>query len=225
VRFALVFGERRLYDIISQSLGVAPSGQPYAGFRHASGRDIGKADWQRVYDVICRLWLDVPWDLRAEFRTAVNRILAAHRIAWDLGEDGQLHRVLPLAAQAQIEMAFRELSHAGFAPALQLLRDALAAYDDRPQRDRDTCSNIFDALESVAKTVLKMPTKTFGDVLADIRKRTALSPDMTAVLQKLYDMANNHFRHGMTKPFTLKPPEIDFVLVSCVAGILPFVRL
>ena len=122
-------------------------------------------------------------------------------------------------------MAFRELSHAGFAPALQLLRDALAAYDDRPQRDRDTCSNIFDALELVAKTVLKMPTKTFGDVLADIRKRTALSPDMTAVLQKLYDMANNHFRHGMTKPFTLKPPEIDFVLVSCVAGILPFVRL
>ena len=65
-------------------------------------------------------------------------------------------------------------------------------------------SNIFDALEFVAKTVLKMPTKTFGDVLADIRKRTALSPDMTAVLQKLYDMANNHFRHGMTKPFTLR---------------------
>jgi hypothetical protein len=219
------FGERRVYDIISQSLGVAPSGQPYAGFRHASGRDIRKADWQRVYDLICRLWLDVPWDLRPEFRTSVNRILAAHQITWDLGEDGQLHRVLPLAVQAQIDTAFRELSHPGFASALQLLRDALAAYDDRPQRDRDTCSNIFDALESVGKTVFKMPTKTFGDVLADIRKRTALSPDTTAVLQKLYDMANNHFRHGMTKPFRLKPSEIDCLLVTCVAGILLFVRL
>ena len=90
---------------------------------------------------------------KPSYRTSVNRILAAHRIAWDLGEDGQLHRVLPLAAQTQIETAFRELSHPGFAPALQLFHDAMAAYDDRPQRDRDTCSSSFDALESVAKIV------------------------------------------------------------------------
>src|ERR1700733_8320681 len=31
------FGDRRLYDIVGQSLGVALSRQPYAGFRHASG--------------------------------------------------------------------------------------------------------------------------------------------------------------------------------------------
>lgn len=45
------------------------------------------------------------------------------------------------------------------------------------------------------------------------------------MLQKIYDMANSHFRHGMTTPFTLKPAEVDFVLVSCVAGILLVVRL
>jgi len=79
------FGDRRLYDIVGQSLGVALSRQPYAGFRHASGRDLSKADWQRVYEVICRLWPEVPWDLQAEYRAAANRILAAYRIAWDLG--------------------------------------------------------------------------------------------------------------------------------------------
>jgi len=80
------FGDRRLYDIVAQSLGVAPSGQPHAGFRHATGRDLSKADWQRVYDVICRLWPEVPWDLQAEYRAAVNRILAAYRIAWTWGK-------------------------------------------------------------------------------------------------------------------------------------------
>ena len=222
---APLFGERRLYDIAAQSLGVAPSGQPYAGFRHASGRDLSKADWQRVYDVICRLWPEVPWDLQAEYRAAVNRILAAYRIAWDLGEDGQLHRLLPPVAQSQIEAAFRELSRPEFAPALQLFRESVAAYDDRPRRDRDSCCNIFDALESVAKAVREMPTKTFGDVLAEVRRGQVMSSDTIAVLRKLYDMANNHFRHGMTTPWTLKPAEVDFVWVTCIAGILLFVRL
>jgi hypothetical protein len=219
------FNERRLYDIVSQSLGVAPAGRPYAGFRHACGRDLSKADWQRVYDVICRLWPEVPWDLQADFRAAVNRILAAYLVAWDLGEDGCLHRVLPPAAQGQIEAAFQELSRPGFASALQSFRDAMAANDDRPRRDRDTCRNIFDALESVAKAVFRMPTKTFGDALTEARRRQAMSSDTIAVLQKFYDMANNNFRHGMTTEFVLKPAEVDFVLVSCVAGILLFARL
>ena len=70
-----------------------------------------------------------------------------------------------------------------------------------------------------------MPTATFGNVLVEARKRQSMASETIAMLQKLYDMANNHFRHGMTTPFTLKPPEVDFVLVSCVAGILLFVRL
>jgi hypothetical protein len=204
---------RPIYDIVAQSLGVAPSRQPYAGFRHAIGRDLSKADWQRVYDLICRLWPEVVrWDMQTDYRAAVNRILAAYRVAWDLGEDGQLHRVLPPAAQSQIEAAFRELSRPAFGPALQLFRDAMTAYDDRPRRDRDTCCSIFDALESVAKAVFEMPTKTFGDVLAEVCKRQAMSPDTIAVLQKLYDMANNHFRHGMTTPWTLKVAEVDFCI-------------
>jgi hypothetical protein len=86
------YSEARLYRIISQSLGISPSGQPYSGFRYAIGRDVGKTDWPRVYDLICRLWPEVPWDLQGAYRAAVNRVLAAHHVVWDLGEDGHLHR-------------------------------------------------------------------------------------------------------------------------------------
>jgi hypothetical protein len=217
--------EARLYQVICQSLGVAPSGNPHAGFRHAIGRDVSRADWPRVYDLICRLWVEIPTDFRGDFQTSVNRILACHRVAWDLGEDGQLHRVLPPAVQEQVETTFRELSQPRFSAALASFLQAMAAYDDRPRRERDTCSNVFDALESVAKEVFGLSTATFGDAIVRARKQQAMVPETLSVLQRLYDMANNHFRHGMTTPFTLKPAEVDFVLVSCLAAMLLFVRL
>jgi hypothetical protein len=55
------------------------------------------------------------------YREAVNRILAAYGVAWDLGSDGKLHRVLPAAAQAQVVAGLAELAgNAQFAPALDL---------------------------------------------------------------------------------------------------------
>ncbi len=98
------------------------------------------------------------------------------------------------------------------------------AYNDRPQRGRDACKNIFDALESVSKEMLAMPSATFGNVLIEVRRRHLMSTEAVSVLQKLYDMFNNHFRHGMTTEFALKPAEVDFVLLSCVAGILLFLH-
>ena len=96
---------------------------------------------------------------------------------------------------------------------------------DRPQRGKDACKNIFDALEATAKEVQQMPTATFGNVVAEMRKTQSLSAETLASLQKLYDLANNHFRHGMTNPFALKSAEVDYVLVSCCGAILLFIRM
>jgi hypothetical protein len=219
------YDESQLHKIVTQSLGLAASGQPYGGFRYAAGRDINRVEWPRVYDLICRLWIEIRPNLKSDYRTGVNRILAGYHIAWDLGEDGQLHRVLPLTASAQVEEAFRELSQDRFAAARASFREAIHAYDDRPQRGRDACKNILDALESVSKEIFSMPTGTFGNVLAEARRQQSMSNETISVLQKLYDMANNHFRHGMTTPFTLKSAEVDFVFISCVGGILLFTRL
>ena len=219
------FTAQHFHQVITQSLGFQPAGNPYGGYRYAASRDIQRAEWARVYDLISRLWDEVPEELRREYLAGVNRILAAYRIAWELGTDGQLRRILPPIIQDQIEIAFRELSQPRFESALQLFRDALIAYNDRPQRGRDTCANIMDALEAVAKEVFEMPAATFGNVLAEARNRQEMAAETISVLQKLYDMANSHFRHGMTTPFALNNAEVDFVYLSCVAGMLLFIRL
>jgi len=216
--------ERKLYNIISQSLGIQPSGEPYGGFRYAIGRDVNKAPWERFYDLIIRVGAEVPPLFKAEYHLLVNQLLAAYRIAWELRDD-RLHRVVPAAIAIHTEAAFRELSQPRFAAALASFREGIAAYDDRPQRGKDACKNVFDALESVAKTVGNMPSATFGNVLADIRKNQFLSGETLASLQKLYDLANSHFRHGTTAPFALKPAEIDYFFISCLGAMLLFMRL
>jgi hypothetical protein len=216
----------QLYQVLKQSMGLAMApDNPMAGPRNGAARQIRDLPWQRVYDLICRWRTEFPSDLQHEYLQRVNVLLSAYRIVWDLGIDGQLHRVLPPAAHSQVEAAFRELSQPRFAAALASFREAMSAYDDRPQRGRDACKNIFDALESAAKEIFAMPTATFGNVLTEARKQQSMAGETSSALQKLYDMANGHFRHGMTTPFTLKKAEVDFVVVSCMAGILLFARL
>lgn len=65
------YDEARLHRVITQSLGFAASGQPYGGIRYAAGHDINRADWTRVYDLICRLWSDLPSTSRSDYRTGI----------------------------------------------------------------------------------------------------------------------------------------------------------
>lgn len=217
--------ERNLYHTISQSLGIQPSGVPSSGFRHAIGRDVGRADWQRFYDVIIRVAAEIPQVSQVEYRKLVNQLLATYRIVWELDDTDHLHRVLPMAISSQVEATFRELSQPRFSAALASFQQGMSAYNDRPQRGKDACKNIFDAVESTAKEVHQMPMATFGNVLAEVRRLLSLSAETLASLQKLWELANSQFRHGMTKPFELKPAEVDYVLVSCCGAILLFVRM
>jgi hypothetical protein len=217
--------ERKLYNTITQSLGIQSSGRPSSGFRHAIGREVGRADWQRFYDIIIRVAAEIPQIFQAEYRQLVNQLLATHRIAWELDDTDHFRRVLPTVISSHVEAAFRELGQPRFSDALASFQQGMAAYNDRPQRGKDSCKNIFDAVEATAKEVHRMPTATFGNVLAEIRKVQSLSSETQASLQKLYGLANNHFRHGMTEPFALKSAEVDYVLVSCCGAILLFVRM
>lgn len=223
---------REIYQVIAQTVGIQPSGNPSAGYRHAASREISQVDWPRVYDLICRFWIEVSTipsvqlpTLTDQYRTGINRILSGHGIVWDLDQDGVLRRILPTAVRFQLNAAFQELSDPRFATALSSFTQGMDAYDDRPQRGRDACKNIFDSLESVAKEIYAMPTATFGQVLNAARANQSIASETISILDKLYQMTNSHFRHGMTTPFALKPAEIDFVVVNCLAGILLFVRL
>ena len=151
---------RRIYEISQQSSGAAVAGSPYGGYRYAVARDLSRVDWNRVYDLIVRL---VPEFRNAglfdTYREGVNRVLAGHGVVWELAEDGRIQRVLPASAQIQIQGAIQELNDSRFSAAAQLFTDARDAYDDRPRRDNDACTNAFKAMESVAKVVFNCPTQ------------------------------------------------------------------
>ena len=214
-----------VYRVTCQSLGISSAGVPYSGFRYAAGRDIGRVEWPRVYDLIARLWPDFDRQaLGNQFREGVNRILAAYGVAWELEEDGRVSRVLPVEAHARIAAAFAELGAARYSPALTLFNSARNAYDDRPRRDRDACSNVFDALESVAKEKYAMPIATYGQVVARLRTNNAFNTDVLALLAGLNDLRNHNFGHGMTVQFNFTSAEVDFTYVACVGAILLLTR-
>ena len=87
--------DRDLYLDIVQSLSDDISANPANGKRPRIARDLSAADWPRVYDVIEGLWPKFfSRGAHIAYREAINLLLAAHNIAWDLGTDGKLHRVL-----------------------------------------------------------------------------------------------------------------------------------
>lgn len=215
--------EERMHRIICQSLGERASGQPYGGFRYAAGRDLGGADWKRVYDLICRLWPEFQSvGVAGDYRQNVNRILSSYGVVWELNEQGRLQRHLPTQAQVMIAAAIAELNQPRFAPALILFNAAQDAFDDRPRRDRDACSNIFDSLESVAKEVFNMPNATFGEVLRNARQNQSLQNEIILVMEAINTLRNRKFGHGMTVPFDLSSKEVDFTYLTCIGAILLF---
>jgi hypothetical protein len=155
----------------------------------------------------------------------VNLLFSDESIGWNMSANGQLHRTLPEVVRLEEETIFRELQNPRFAVAFGHLQASRKAYNARPRKDREVCSEVFDALESTAKEVFALSTGTFGDVIKAARSRNIFASETLSSLERLYVIANNHFRHGMTKPVTLTNAEVDFFYVSSLAGILFFVRV
>ena len=213
----------RIHRAATQSLGMSVAGQPYGGARYALGRDIARVEWPRVYDLLVRLWPDfTEAGCGGDYLDGVRRILAAHGIAWDMDEDGQLHRVMHPVAQARIDAALEMLSDARFAAAQGIFNDARLAYDDRPRRDRDACANAFDAMEAVAKTVHDAPADTFHNVLGMIRRDRVLNEQVIGLLESVNTLRNRNFGHGV--PFSLRSEEVDFTYAVCAASIVLLAR-
>lgn len=218
--------DRDLYLTIEQLLGVQAAGNPQPSRRQRIGRDIGQADWPRVYDLVVALWHDFEKvGIHKQYREVVNRLLSAYNIAWDLGPDGQMRRVMPPTVTAQIKAAFEELHDPQYSAALALAILAQQAYDARPRRDRDACANAFDAMESVAQQRFNLAGRGFDDVLKAARQRNVLASVTLDVLEKLNVLRHRTFGHGTAQPFSLTAAETDFIYLSCMSGLLLFVRL
>ncbi len=217
--------EQHVYETIGRSLGVNVPGNPMSSRATRAANVMAQAAWPRIFDLILRF---VPEFARAghfeAFRDGVNRLLAGYQIAWDLDDNGRLIRVMPGQVIAIVRAAVQELSVPRFAPALTLFNSARDAYDARPRRDRDACANEFDCMESVAKEKHAMPHDTFGQVVRHVRQSGAQNAEIVSVLEALNTLRNRNFGHGMTAPFALTGPQVDFTYLSCIASTLLFVR-
>lgn len=213
----------QLHQVISQSLGVQAAGQPYGGFRYAIGRDIARVNWPRVYDLISRLWDEYERiQLHQEYRNGVNRILAGYGSAWELRADGTLRRVLPIAAQQQVEAALAEIQGPRYAAAVALFRAATDAYNERPRRDRDACTNMFDAMEAVARERYGLRNAAFDGVIQHIRRAGGFNAQLLAVLESINVMRHRNFGHGVG--FNFNGGEVEFIYLTCIGAILMFTR-
>jgi hypothetical protein len=183
--------------------------------------------WE-IYNLIEPLYVELKnagqYAAPTAFEDGLNQLFGEENIGWRL-KDGRLERTLPVAAREQVDAVFKEPGNPRFAPARTHVIAAYKAYNARPQRGLDVCSNAFDACESVAKEVLNLPTATFGGVLAEARNNKTFATETINTLEKLYALSNNHFRHGMTQSFALGSSELDFIYLTCLAAILLFVRL
>ncbi len=213
----------QLHQVIGQSLGVQTAANPYGGFRYADGRDIARVEWHRVYDLISRLWAEYNRiGIAGDYIEGVNRILAGYGSAWELRADGRLHRVLPLAAQQQIAVAFAEIQNPRYADGLALLTTATDAYNARPRRDRDACTNVFDAMEAVAKEKYGLHNVALDAVIEHVRRLGVFNPQTLEVLRSINVLRHRNFGHGA--PFNFSGAEVDFIYLTCIGGILLFVR-
>lgn len=212
-----------LYPAISLMLGVQPVRVMHDAYAQRIGKNLGDTSWPMVFEVVVAMFQRLARFGRGDvFRDAVNAIFAMHGVAWDLGADGRLHRALPEGVQTQVAAMFAELADPRYDGARRLAQTAQAQYDARPRQDRDACSNIFDALEELAKVKLGMQGRGFGDVIAEMRRRN-ITPGLADVLDRLNGMAHQTFRHGNN--IVIEPAVVDFIYLTCVGGILMFARL
>jgi hypothetical protein len=215
--------ERRIYEITGLMLGVGVTPNPYGGELARVSRDLGAANWPRVYDWVSRLWSEFERaGLHVLYREGVNTILAANGVVWDLDEAGHLERMLPDPLRQQVNVVNAVLDDERFAAARQTFELATQAFNDRPRRDRDACANAYDALESAAKIALDMPRATFGEVLNTVGHDGDVTPQAVRLLRAIEVFGHNTFRHGGVEPFALTASEVDFVYTACVAAILVF---
>ena len=97
------------------------------------------------------------------------------------------------------------------------------AFNAIPRRDRDACANAFDALKSVGRT--RFGGATFGDVLGNLRARGGIDQFTLRSSQSLEIVRHNQYGNGGHAPFDLSPAEVDFVYITCIAGISLLVRI
>jgi hypothetical protein len=199
----------------------------YVGASRAKSHDaVRRLAWPRVYEMVTAFYTEL-WRRRdfKQFSHDVNRILSAHRVAWEFCELGVFRRLLldgtlPQVDHALVERICGERSHPS-----GVLGAAQRAFDARPRGDLVACAFVFEALESFAQRVLKTQSP-FAEVLDELERGQRLPAAEIARLRDVLGLRRKYFSQtskthdALSRRATpLSPGQVDTVYVTCLDGI------
>ena len=158
---------------------------------------------------------------RREFRDDVNRLLARGKVAYELGTDGLIRRLVPEAVMSVIAPEFKT----GDATLDEMLRTARDKFLDRsPSTRREALEKLWDAFERLKTIEPGADKKSQVKILLD---RTASEPMFRNVLeqeaQTLTKIGNDFLiRHAETNKVAISSDrDVDYLFHRLFA----FVRL
>lgn len=86
-------------------------------------------------------------------------------------------------------------------------------------------TNVFDALESVAKEKNAMPVSTFGQVGGHIPQNGLMNDHIVSEREGINTLRNRNFGNGTAAPFGPGNAEVDLTYLICVGTILCVARM
>lgn len=164
-----------------------------------------------------------PEKLYPDMMSNANYVFRTSAIGWTLAQTGLLER----SQTEEREMAESQLLTLEIhSPAKVHLAKARLMLQQRPCDAANCIKEAVSAIESAGKKAFP-GTDTLGDVLKEIKKRSAVPPLLISAVEKLYGFANSEagVRHGSTEDEKVTRAEAEFVYVNALSLITYFEAL
>lgn len=141
---------------------------------------------------------------RASFREDVNRILARNRMAYELGEDGKVRRLLPAVIS---EALSRTYFRTGEATLDVMLEESRAKFSDpNPLMRREALERLFDSWERIKSLADTNKARSIQLILDNCASEPVLRDVLENEARELTKIGNSHLlRHHEVKQI----PVID----------------
>ncbi|WP_038214431.1 AbiJ-NTD4 domain-containing protein [Xenophilus azovorans] len=148
---------------------------------------------------------------RASFRADVNRILARNGLAYELGEDGQIRRVLPAVLGETLARTYFRTGERTLDVMLEESRTKFS--DPDPLIRREALERLFDAWERIKSLADANKAKSVQQIL----DRSASEPAFREALEKeareLTQIGNSHLlrHHEVSQTPVIDVEHVDYL--------------
>lgn len=186
-------------------------------------------DWWKFYDFVELAWRKLRDNPRCsalertvsarEYASAVNSFFSSFSVAWQLSDEGELHRVLGSSLADALSRATDVV--ADHPAARRLLEKAISFLSSRGLDPENAVKEAVSAAESFGREIYSN-AKTLGGVLDRLRKDDSFPHHIVEVMDKVWAYANSKagVRHGGPDPSSVSQADADFFAQICAAFVV-----